>query len=203
MEHKPPNQRGSREDLIVKLYHQDGLQPNQVAKMVGCAYSTVMGTLHRRGIPIRKKGVCAPRGSDHPSCKLTAEELNELESELMAGRQKFGDLGIKYGLSRERVRQIAKRLGAPTGRQIQAMTRIARAAQESEAKALAAQARKEARLEKYQRWQALWDRGLTVPEMAAELGMTPGSVSVRIVMLRRRFPDWFQLRRQSYGTKAS
>lgn len=201
MEHKPPNQRGSREDLIVKLYHQDGLLVNQVAKTVGCAYSTVMGTLHRRGVPIRKRAACAPRGSDHPSCKLSQEELNELESELMGGRQKFGDLGAKYGLSRERVRQIAKRLGAPTGRQIQAMSRIARAAQESEAKALAAQARKEARLEKYQRWQELWDRGLTVPEMAAELGMTPGSVSVRIVMLRRRFPSWFALRRQAYGTK--
>lgn len=53
------------------------------------------------------------------------------------------------------------------------------------------------KFEKYAKWRQMWDDGLLVREIAQELGLSEGSVSVRIVNLRKDHPDWFPLRRPS------
>lgn len=194
------------EERVVELYQNQVLPVNTVCRMTGRSYNFVHRVLRQRGIKVRGRAASALHGSAHPSSRLTEEERAELERELLAG-QPPGELAAHFGLSRERVRQIGKRLGAPSGRDLLRIRRMERARQQDQRKIEREQLRERDLAERYKPWRKLWEEGLTVREIATELGMIDydtdeeecqkkmSAVSVRIVTLRKKRPDWFPRRR--------
>lgn len=135
---------------------------------------------------------------ESPASKLTADAKQSLLAELQLGQEQHVNLAKKYGVSRERVRQIAKSIGAPTGREVQHRRTSERKSKRQEDAQYRANLREQMRRAKYQHWNELWERGLTMNEMAQALGQcSAATIGVRITELRRRYPGWFKLRRGS------
>lgn len=182
------------EKRVYDLYVAQGLPINRVCERTQQSYGKVRGILEKLKVPIRGRGTYTLRGADHPSSKLLPEDREGLEIELRAG-QPHGPLAKAYGISRERVRQIAEGIGAPTGRELQILRRAERLRKKRAVRAQKAEAREAAKQARYAKWRDLWAAGKMIPEMAAELGLKSGSVSVRIVKLRKEYPEWFPKRR--------
>ncbi len=186
-------------EKIVDLYLGQGWPINRICERTGESYSRVRRILDEKKVAIRGRDSYTLRGSSHPSAKLTANELTELEAELLAGRP-HGELATRYGISRERVRQIGERIGSPSGRDLQLLRRAERARERELKRKERDERRRREHVVRYEPWRRLWDNGLTVKEMAEELGLQPGAVSVRIVNLRKAHPDWFPKRRGANGS---
>ncbi len=184
------------ERLVLNLYQNQGWPINKICKQYNVSYSKIRGILEAHNVPIRGRGTYTLRGADHPFSKLSDEDLESLENDLR-GFQSHGKLAKKYGVSRERVRQIAERLGTPTGRELQMIRRYQQKRAAEEAKRRKQAEKEKAKFDKYALWRQMWKDGLKVQDMALELGLSEGSVSVRIVNLRKSYPDWFPLRRES------
>ena len=195
------------EKKVVELYKNQMMSLNQVCRQVGRSFNFVSRVLRQQGIPVRSRSACALHGSAHPLSKLTEEQRGELERELLAGRSP-GELVAHFNVSRERIRQMARKIGAPSGRDVLRAQKLDKAKENEEKKRKRDQLRKEQTKQRYQLWRRLWAEGYTVREMATELGLINdemtedecrrkmSTVSVRIVTLRKRYPDWFPLRRQ-------
>lgn len=180
--------------MVLDLYVQQGYPINHVCEMTGESYSRIKRTLQRNNVSIRGRGTYTLWGADHPSSKLSHEDRQMLESELLAGRS-HGPVSRDYNLSRERVRQIAEAIGAPTGRELQLLRRAERKRKKEAEKKERQRIREQEKEERYRPWRKLWAEGYSVAEMAERLGLNPGSVSVRIVNLRKQHPDWFPKRK--------
>lgn len=175
--------------------YAEGQSLNAIAHSLNVPYSKVRKVLEDADVAIRPRTSYYCSGSAHPTAKLTPEQRDTLIAELRRGDKRYQQLSIEYGITRERVRQIAKAANAPCGRDIQR-----RLAQERDtAHTCLLKEREEARQlrrdERYQRWQELWSQGLSLQDMAEQLGMSWRSIGVRITELRRVQPGWFPYRR--------
>lgn len=94
------------------------------------------------------------------------------------------------------MRQIAKQIQTPTGRELQALHKRRKDIELKEERTLREQRRRQEIEDKYSFWRQLWREGYTVEEMANKLGLTKGTVGVRIVNLRKEHPNWFPSRRR-------
>lgn len=177
-----------------RMYLVEGKPLSQVCQQLGQTYQRVRKTLEARGVEIRGRGTYSMQGADHPASKLCQEDRNLLEAEILAGKP-HSKLSRAYGLSRERVRQIAHVLGAPTGREIQLMARHKKEQARQHRMRQRQQRREEQRDEHYRRWRELWREGLPIRDIAHQLGLKPASVGVRIANLRKEYPGWFPRRR--------
>lgn len=180
---------------IVDLY-VSGLSIHTVSKQTGCPYGRVREILVDAGVALRPRSASYLVGADHPSSKLSAERRETLISELFAGEKQHRQLALEYGISRERVRQIAQYEKAPPGREVQRKVADRRAEFHDAELAARREGRQQKRDERYSNWRDLWAKGLSLRQMAAALGMSPMSIGVRITELRRSNPDWFPYRRE-------
>lgn len=190
---KQPRRSGC-DQRILDLYLKKGWSINRIRRELQTTYWNVKKVLRSAGVAIHPRKSLA--GSAHPSSKLSYEAREKLKSQLQAGRSHSG-LAKEYGISRERVRQIAKEIGAPTGREIQKQQRRERRKEEEEQRLSRISQQEEDRYRRYAPWREMWRQGLRMKEMAKKLGLKENSVGVRITTLRREFPDWFPLRRKS------
>ena len=182
------------EEEAERLYLVEGKPLSTVCQQLDQTYQRVRKALQDRGVAIRGRGTYSMQGADHPSSKLCQEDRHLLEAEILAGKP-HSKLSRAYGLSRERVRQIAQSLGAPTGREIQLVARHKKEQIRQQRAARRQEQREKQRYEHYRRWRELWYEGVPVRDMAEELGLKPTSVGVRIANLRHEYPDWFPRRR--------
>jgi len=177
---------------IVEAY-KAGVTLKSLCVQTRRSYACLRRELVAREVEIRGPGLALETGSVLPSAKLNPEARRCLEEELIAGHR-HAQLARRYGVSRERVRQIAKRIGTPTGRQLQVRDidrRQAKAVKRREE----AQERRNAKKEAfYAPWREMWAAGMPVKEMAARLGLSVGSIGVRTVGLRKQYPEWFPRR---------
>jgi len=187
------------EGRVLGLYLQEELPISAITDMTGLGYMSVRRILEANRLPVRGRGVYTLKGADHPASRLTREQRAVLDDELMQGLS-HSRLSEKYGISRERVRQIAQAIQAPTGRELQRLRRERRDQERRRRQAERADKRQENFENGYQKWREMWDEGLIIPEMARRLGLKPGSVSVRIVHLRKEF-GWFPKRRANFTAK--
>jgi hypothetical protein len=109
-------------------------------------------------------------------------------------------LARRYGLTRERIRQIRQELGYPSS-QIGRHARTVRArAKRWEQKKLARELRQQQRRAKWllavNRLSKRWKSGVLVVKLAQEFGYTHASMTLRIVRLRKQFPEKFPHRHQ-------
>jgi len=197
MDNGQPNTHGL-EQQIVDLYVKQGQPINQVCQVTGESYAQVTKILKKNDVKILGRGTYTLRGADHPSSKLSHTGRQDLENELLAGRS-HGPLAKAYNLSRERVRQIAEAIGAPSGRELQLLRRAERIRKKEAEKAERQRIRELEKEERYKKWRELWRKGYTVPQMAKKLGLNPGSVSVRVVNLRKKHPTWFPKRNSRHA----
>lgn len=193
MVNKPPEYPLGLEREIAYLYSEGEVPLSALSEKYGLGYKCLRAILIRQGVKIRGRGEYSKIGSDHPMAKLTKENLEQLKEDLKE-LHSHSELARKYGVSRERIRQLALKFGFPSGRErnklIKKKKREQRAATIQEAKDL----RKQAREDRYKYWSTLWQQGLSIKEMAKRLGLKHTSVGVRIVSLRQMHPDWFPLR---------
>lgn len=194
MDEKPQLPPGLTKDKLLHQYVLECRSLTSLAREYHTNYQQIRRLLTSLGIPIRGRGCSAYRGSAHPSSKLSVDSRNDLETALLAG-QPHGELAREYGLSRERIRQIAETIGAPTGRQLQDRRRYERQRRKLERQQELQELRKREKHLKYRPWREMWAEGVPIKEMARRLGQKPGTVGVRIVNLRKEHPDWFPLRR--------
>lgn len=180
------------------MYVQQRAPINSICQELETSYTTVRAILDSNKIPVRGRGTYTLRGADHPSSKLSSDDLQALETALLGGEE-HGPLAAKFGISRERVRQIANGVGAPTGRQLQMMRRLKKQKEKDALRQKRQEAREQDRYERYRPWRDLWAQGYSVKRIAASLCLQPGAVSVRIVNLRKDYPDWFPKRRGVSG----
>jgi len=183
-------------ESVRALYVDQGMPISQVTRLLGLRYPTIRQLLEKLGVPVRGRGAYTQKGAAHPSSKLSEELRQKLESELRLGHP-HSQLATQYGLSRERVRQIATRIEAPTGRQLQTSRRQARDEKKVEDQGLREQAKIERHDRHYAEWRRLWAAGVSIRGLAEALQLKQGSVSVRIVQLRKTHPSWFPKRRHS------
>lgn len=165
-----------------------------VTKAMGLQYPVVRRILLEHNVPIRGKAVMSPRGSRHPSSRLSEDQRNQLLLDLQLGQTSHNELAKHYGISRERVRQIAKEHNCPSGRDIAAYRRE----QRDEAKQTYIMERKIQAKRRYEHrylvWRDLWSQGKSIADIAAIMGTTVGTVGVRIAEIRKKFPNWFPYR---------
>lgn len=173
-----------------------GMSLNAVAHTLNAPYSRVRRVLEDAGVSIRPRTSSYCVGAAHPTSKLTFDEREALIAELREGVKQYQQLSSEYGITRERVRQIAKAANAPCGREIQRKLAKERLDARTQLLQQREDARQQKRDERYQRWQELWAKGLSLREMAETLSMSPMSIGVRITELRRVHPDWFPYRRK-------
>jgi len=178
---------------VLELYNQD-MSMNAVTKAMGLRYPVVRSILLEHNVPIRGKAVMSPKGSRHPSSKLSEDQRNQLLLDLQLGQTSHNELAKHYGISRERVRQIAKEHSCPSGRDIAEYRRE----QREDARQTRVMERKILARRRYEHrylvWRDLWADGKSIADIAAIMGTTVGTVGVRIAEIRKKFPDWFPYR---------
>lgn len=174
---------------ILRLYVQERLPTPETAMRLELSVDHVVEFLRKRGV-LRHQGPATPT-------KISLAARRKLESELPTTTDT--DLARKYGLSRERIRQIRQQSGYPSSRFIHAerirRARSERREQEKREQRLRQQQRQAKRLQLINQISKRWKSGATVPELAREFGVTLGSMRQRVCELRTLFPDKFPYRR--------
>lgn len=175
---------------ILRLYVQQHLPPAKMAKRLRLSVALVVRLLRKRGV-LRRRG--RPPGTP---IKLSVAARKKLGGELATTMNR--DLARKYGVSRERVRQIRQELGYPSSRVVRrawaARARAKRQKQEKLVLELRQQQRRAKRLLAVSRLSKRWKSGVLVAKLAQELGVTRAYMHVRIVRLRKQFPEKFPCR---------
>ena len=178
---------------IVALY-KDGASLNALSKALSVPYTRLRRLLQDNNVPIRTRHESYCTGV-RPTAKLTPDAKTRLVAELHQGQKQHLQLAREYGITRERVRQIAEEVYAPCGREVQRRITAQRDAERQRVAKMHHDAQVQRREAKYQVWRDLWKTGITLVEMAKRLKMSPRAIGVRITELRRQHPDWFPYRR--------
>lgn len=136
--------------------------------------------------------------------KLTDTEIEDL---YLNKNKNQSQIAQEANISRERVRQIINKLGLPTGREMLAEKREEKEKEKAKRRIQRQKAieynrknRDKQLCDKYQYLQDLWESGKTLKEIENETGISKGSLSWIIGMMRSKF-DWFQKRRPNYKRK--
>jgi len=181
------------DQLVLNLYKDQGWSIKRICLQYRVSYRQVRRVLSQHHVKLRPAGDYTRPGSEHPHAKLTKEQVDQLHADLRANVS-HKPLSIKYGVSRERIRQIAQTLGTPTGRELRAMKKSKKLAETAKERQERQSKQSRAKYLRYSLWRSMWAEGLHIRDMAVRLGTTPGTVSHRIAMLRRVHPGWFPLR---------
>ncbi|MGD0057957.1 MAG: hypothetical protein ABSD58_00925 [Verrucomicrobiia bacterium] len=136
------------------------------------------------------------RGSSDGRRRLSWADRLRLERELATNMDV--DLARKYGLCRERIRQIRQELGYPSSRVIRHAWAIRLQAKRREQEKLACELRRQQRrakrLQAVNRLSKRWKSGVSVAKLAQEYGYTCGYMYNRLGRLRKQFPEKFPFR---------
>ncbi len=174
---------------ILRLYVQQRLPTLETARRLHLNESRVVRFLHQRG-------VMRPAGNPGISWKLVPAIREKLKRELPTTPSSM--LARKYGVSRERIRQIRVEYGAPSGREVQLTWNAKVRQQRREQQQLENRRRREQRLAQklvaINHFSARWKSGATLRELAAEKRTTPATIATLIQRLRRMFPEKFPFR---------
>src|SRR5437870_2184569 len=95
---------------ILRLYLQRRLTVTATAKRLRLSP-------HKVGTFLRQRGVARRRGTPGVSRKLVPAIREKLKRELPTTQSSI--LARRYGVSKERIRQIREEYGAPSGREVQ------------------------------------------------------------------------------------
>ena len=163
---------------ILRLYVRQRLPTPETAKRLQLSVDHVVQFLRERDV-LRHQGPATPS-------KLSLAARQNLEGELATTMNVV--LAPKYGLSRERIRQIRQQLGCPSSRVVRHALAIRARAKRRE------QQRRAKRLQAVNRLSKRWKSGVLVAELAQEFGHTRGSMHTYIVRLRKQFPEKFPFR---------
>ena len=174
---------------ILRLYVQQRLPALETARRLHLNESRLVRFL-------RQRGVMRPAGNPGTPRKLFPAVRQKLEHELPTTPS--STLARKYGVSRERIRQIREEVGAPSGREIQLAWNAKVRQQQREQEQLEQRRRREQRLAQkliaINHFSARWKSGAKMRELAAEKRTTPATIATLIQRLRRSFPEKFPFR---------
>jgi hypothetical protein len=177
--------------VILRLYVQQRLPTPETAKRLRLPVFLVVRFLRKRGVLRRQGGLGIPR-------KISLAARQNLEGELATTMDVV--LARKYGLSRERIRQIRQQLGGPSSQVVRhawvVRARATRREQETRARELRQQQRQAKRLLAVNRLSKRWKSGVLVAELAQEFGFTRASMHTHIRRLRKQVPEKFPYRAQ-------
>jgi len=176
---------------ILRLYVEQQLTVLVTAKRLRLSAGRVFRFLHERG-------VTRPRGSGRR--KLDPAKRKRLESELLATPDAV--LARRYGLTRERIRQIRQALGYPSSRIVRqewvSRARAERQQREKQerqrAKELRQQQYRVDRLPAIDRLSDRWKSGAPIRELAKEYGVSRHCLAARIQCWRKLYPEKFPYR---------
>jgi hypothetical protein len=174
---------------VLRLYLEQRLPAPDTARRLGLEHFQVRQFL-------RQRGVLRGRGNPGIPTKLSVAGRQQLISELLTTTDVV--LARKYGVSRERVRQIRQQLGFVSSRVIRSkqMAR-ARAQREKQERRAVEQRRKQRfakRLVVVNKLSRRWKAGVPVSVLAREFGLERTSMQTHIGRMRKQFPDKFPLR---------
>ncbi len=177
---------------ILRLYVRQRLPTPETARRLRLSVDHVVEFLRKRGV-LRHQGPATPK-------KISWAARQNLEGELPTTMDVV--LARKYGLSRERIRQIRQQLGCPSSRVVRrawaARARAKRREQEKRARELRQRQRRAKRLLAVNRLSKRWKSGALVAVLAQEFGLTRASMNGHIVRQRKQFPGKFPFR---YGPR--
>jgi len=172
---------------ILRLYVQQRVPGRVTAERLGLSISRVFEFLHDRG-------VMRPRG--YHVEKLAPAELKQLKRRLLTTQDSV--LAQRYGLSRERVRQIRQQMGYPSSQMLRHKVALRaqakREAKERRDRELRERQRRARRLLVINKLSKFWKSGLRIWELANEYGITPAAFSERIAGARKLYPEKFPYR---------
>jgi len=180
------------EEAVVSARTNSRISVSNLCKLFGLSYFMVRRILRRYNVFAGDRERVTPSGSDHPCSKLSYEQWKQLEEDLRMG-VRHAIAARKYGISRERVRQLAQRFGTPPGRDLQRKERAVKNLTVVKLKTEKSVQRAQALENKYVEWRKLWAEGSYIREIAATMGLDPKLAAVRIVQLRRKL-GWFPRR---------
>lgn len=179
-------------DKIADLYTQNKMSITRIARLLGFTYSEVRWVLKEQNIHVR--GSDYSRSSNPPpSTRLTVAQYQSLVNDLKGG-QRHAFLSRKYGISRERVRQIASDERTPTGRELQQRDAAERKQKYESQKAIRLSLRRMRSAAPREQLSEMWKSGMAMKEIAAQLGTTPAVIGATIGRYRKRWPSQFPYR---------
>ena len=174
---------------ILRLYVQQCLPSPETAKRLRLPMSRVVRFLRQQDVLRTQGGPGIPR-------RISLAARRRLESELPTTRDVV--LARKYGVSKERVRQIRQGLGYPSSQILRhegtLRARAERREQQKLAWELRQKERRKSELLAIKRLSAQWKSGVTLRELAKELRVSWGYLNSRIVRWRKRYPQKFPYR---------
>jgi hypothetical protein len=174
---------------ILRLYVQQCLPSPETAERLRLSVDHVKQFLRERGV-LRHKGSTTPR-------KLSLAARQKLEGELATTMDVV--LARKYGLTRERIRQIRQQLGYPSSQIVRCALAVRAQSKRREQEKLALELRKQQRRAKrllvVNRLSKRWKSGVLPEELAQEFGYTRGGLYTTICKLRKQFPQKFPIRK--------
>jgi len=129
-------------------------------------------------------------GETHSSELRKSYDPEELRSRLLRGEETFTALAKEFGLSREWVRQLSLRIGAPSAQERRISKLIATDLEIHARQRL----RQEERAKRILRFKRLWALGRTKAEMAQEMEIKEQCVNVYLARYRKLHPSWFPRR---------
>ncbi len=189
------NEQIGLEQIVLARYVKNNDTMDAISKEFNIPYKKLRELLLRFNVSIRGRGSYTPKGSFNRFSKLSSKQFLEV-SELLKQKIRHVEIAKQVGLSRERIRQIAIKLGTPSGRQLQMATTEAIEQKKLEKRLARQKLRNEALTVKFAPWREMWAQGLTIKQIAEKVQMQPGSVGVQVSLLRKKFGDWFPLRRK-------
>jgi len=151
--------------------------------------------LKKEGYGTLGRGCFIRHGVFHRASKLTAARIQELRDDLKTKPlMNHSELSRKYKLSRERIRQIAMDMKLPSRHRLIEAARKTLEREELLRREKYRETKSIRRFQQTQRLRDYWGAGLEVAEIAKRMGLQPGTVGVRIVTLRKQYPEWFPFR---------
>jgi hypothetical protein len=170
---------------VSRLYVRQRLPAAETAKRLRLAVFRVTRFL-------RGGGLLRPQGDHSSPQKISLAERQKLEAEMPTTLDAI--LARKYGVSRERIRQIRRELGHPSSQVIRHQWTLRDRAQRRQKKKLARELRRANFLAAINLLSKRWMSGLPVSELAREYGVRNNTVQCRISHYRKQFPEKFPFR---------
>jgi DNA-binding CsgD family transcriptional regulator len=195
LKHRKPLTKREQADIL-RLYLEQRLPAPDTARRLGLDHFQVRQFLRHRGI-------LRGRGNPGVPTKLSVTGREKLISELKTVTDVV--LARKYGVSRERVRQIRQQMGYLSSRVIRrgqmARARAQREKQERRAVELRHQQRWAKRLVAINKLSKRWKSGAPISELAREFGLQRTSMQTHIGRMRKKFPGKFPLRYRMHSRR--
>ncbi len=183
------------EDTVRHLFIRSRWEIKRIAEHLSISPGKVRDLLKREGYGTLGRGCFIRHGVYHRASKLTAAKIQELRTDLKTKPLlNHSVLSRKYKLSRERIRQIAMDMKLPSRHRLMEAARKTLEREELLRREKYRESKSIRRFQQTQRLRDYWAAGYEVAEIAKRMDLQPGTVGVRIVTLRKQYPDWFPFR---------